>query len=142
MRSTICGIFYIMPNKRSRKNGKKRFHCPYCQARLWRMGSPKHYIYYQGISEIQKNLNISRKKASFLQNKNNTYLDRSSWIEDFCCQQHGKMWLKISCKEDSPMEISLANEYDWKNTTGTINPNIPNPSVSEFSYSMSRGNKI
>lgn len=131
-----------MPNKRSRKNRKQRFNCPYCQARLWRMGSPKHYIYYQGISEIQKNLNISRKKASFLKNQNNTYLDRSSWIEDFCCQQHGKMWLKISCKVDSPMEVSIANEYDWKNTTGTINPNIPNPSVSEFSYAMSRGNKI
>ena len=131
-----------MPNKRSRKNKKQQFYCPYCQARLWRTGSPKHYIYYQGISEIQKNLNISRKKANFLINQNNTYLDRSSWIEDFCCEQHGKMWLKISSKVNGLMEVSLANENDWKNTTGTINPNIPNPSVSEFSYLMSRKTKI
>ena len=131
-----------MPNKRSRTQRTKQFYCPYCQARLWRAGSPKHYIYYQGISEMQKNLNISRKRASFLKTQNNTYLDRSSWIEDFCCERHGKMWLKISCKVDSPMEVSLANENDWKNTTGTINPNIPNPSVSEFSYLMSRKPKI
>ena len=131
-----------MPNKRSRKYKKPQFYCPYCQTRLWRTGSPKHYIYYQEISEIQKNLNISRTKANFLKNKHNTYLDRTSWIEDFLCEQHGKMWLKISYKVDLSMEISLATEKDWKNTTGTINPNIPNPSVSEFSYSMSRGAKI
>ena len=130
-----------MPNKRSRKR-KQQFYCPYCQTRLWRAGSPKHYLYYQEVSEIQKNLNLSRKKASFLINQNNTYLDKSSWIEDFCCEQHGKIWLKISRKVDRPMEISLASEDDWKNTTGTINPNIPNPSVSEFTYSMSRRPKI
>ena len=131
-----------MPNKRSRKNRKQKFYCPYCQTRLWRMGSPKHYIYYQQISEIQKHLNISRKKATFLKTQHNTYLDRSSWIEDFCCRQHGKIWLKIAYKADLPMKVSLANEDDWKNTTGTINPNYPNPSVSEFSYSMSRRPKI
>ncbi len=48
------------------------------------------------------------------------------------------MWLKISRKADHKMEVSLASEDDWKNSTGTINPNFPNPSVSEFSYSMSR----
>ncbi len=131
-----------MPNKRSRKHKKQKFYCPYCQERLWRAGSPKHYIYYQEISEIQKNLNISRKKASILKNQNTVYLDRNSWIEDFFCEQHGKMWLKISCKVDRPMEVSLASKDDWKNTTGTINPNLPNPSVSEFSYYMSRKPRI
>ena len=131
-----------MPNKRSRKYKKPKFYCPDCQRRLWRTGSPKHYIYYQEISDIQKNLNISRKKASFLKTQNTTYLDRSSWIEDFFCEQHGKMWLKISCKAERPMEVSLASEDDWKNTTGTINPNFPNPSVSEFTYFMSRKPRI
>ncbi len=131
-----------MPGKRKRKQTKQKFDCPYCQTKLWRMGSPKHYIYYQEISEVQKNLNISRKKASLLIAQNNTYLDQNSWIEDFYCQQHGKMWLKISRKVGLPMEVSLATDNDWKNSTGTINPNFPNPSVSEFSYSMSRKPRI
>lgn len=129
-----------MPNKRSRK---RKFYCPYCQTQLWRMGSPKHYLFYQEVSEIQENLNITRKKASLLMNQNrNTYLDKSSWIEDFCCEQHGKIWLKISQKVDHPLKVTLATEEDWQKTTGTINPNIPNPSVSEFTYSMSRRPKI
>ena len=131
-----------MPGKRSRKGTKQIFNCPYCHTKLWRMGSPKHYIYYQEISEVQKKLNISRKKASLLIAQDNTYLDRSSWIEDFCCEQHGSMWLKIYHKIDSSMKISIATAEDWKQSTGTINPNFPNPSVSEFSYSMSRKPRI
>lgn len=131
-----------MPGKRSRKNKKHKFLCPNCQTRLWRTGSPKHYIYYQELSQIQKNLNVSRKKASFIKAQHDTYLDRSTWIEDFYCEQHGKMWLKVSCKADHSMTISKVSDDDWKNTTGTINPNFPNPSVSEFSYSMSRRPKI
>lgn len=127
-----------MPGKRSRKRDRQKFSCPYCQMRLWRMGSPKHYLYYQEISQLQKKLNIPRKKASLLIAQNNTYLDRSTWIEDFVCEQHGKMWLKIHCSADEPMKVFLATEDDWKNSTGTIDPHRPNPSVSEFSYSMSR----
>lgn len=131
-----------MPGKRSRKGTKQKFNCPYCHTKLWRMGSPKHYIYYQEISEVQKILNISRKKASLLMAQKNTYLDQSSWIEDFCCEQHGSMWLKISHKIDSSMKISLATADDWKQSTGTVNPDFPNPSVSEFSYFMSRKPRI
>lgn len=131
-----------MPGKRKRKQAKENFNCPYCQTKLWRMGSPKHYLYYQEISDVQKNLNISRKKASLLIAKNNTYLDRNSWIEDFFCEQHGTIWLKISHKVEHPIQVSLASADDWKNSTGTINPNLPNPSVSEFSYSMSRKPRI
>ena len=131
-----------MPGKRSRKRTKQKFSCPYCQSQLWRMGSPKHYLYCQEISEVQKQFNISRKKASLLLSQNNTYLDRNSWIEDFCCEQHGKMWLKISKKVDNSMKVSLATDEDWKRSTGTINPNFPNPSVSEFSYSMSRKPRV
>lgn len=131
-----------MPGKRSRARTKQNFNCPYCHTKLWRMGSPKHYLYYQEISEVQKNLNISRKKASWLIAQNNTYLDQSCWIEDFFCEQHGTMWLKISRKVDRPMEVSLAGADDWKKSTGTINPDFPNPSVSEFTYSMSRKPRI
>jgi hypothetical protein len=127
-----------MPGKRSRKNKKPEFNCPYCQTKLWRIGSTKHYLYYQELSEVQKNLNISRKKASLLIAQNNTYLDQSTWIENFVCEEHGTMWLKISRRLEQPIEISLASDNDWQKSTGTINPNFPNPSVSEYSYSMSR----
>lgn len=131
-----------MPGKRSRKRRKQKFDCPYCQTKLWRVGSPKHYLYYQEISEVQQRLNISRKKASLLLAQQNTYLDRSSWIEDFVCIHHGSMWLKISQKSDCSTQVSLASSEDWQKSTGSINPNFPNPSVSEFSYSMSRKPRI
>ena len=131
-----------MPGKRSRKGEKQKFNCPYCHTKLWRMGSPKHYIYYQEISEVQKNLGISRKKASLLIAQKNTYLDKSSWIEDFYCEQHGTIWLKISSKTNSQIKVCLASPEDWRQSTGTIDPNFPNPSVSEFSYYMSRKPRI
>ena len=127
-----------MPGKRSRKRTNQKFSCPYCQTKLWRMGGPKHYLYYQQVSEVQKQLNISRKKAGLLIAQHKTYLDRNTWIEDFVCEQHGKMWLKIHRVTNCPMKVTLATESDWCNSTGTIDPNRPNPSVSEFSHSMSR----
>ena len=105
---------------------------------MWRIGSPKHYLYYQETSEVQKQLNIPRKKAGLLIAEHKTYLDRNVWIEDFVCEQHGKMWLKIHRKTDRSFGVSLASEVDWRKTTGTIDPNRSNPSVSEFSCSMSR----
>lgn len=127
-----------MPGKRSRKRTQQKFSCPYCQTKLWRMGSPKHYLYYREVSEVQQQLNIPRKKASLLIAQNKTVLDRSIWIEDFVCEQHGKMWLKITNNSDRSVTVTLASDKDWEKTTGTIDPNCPNPSVSEFSYSMSR----
>ena len=127
-----------MPGKRSRRRTRQKFNCPYCQTRLWRMGSPKHHLYYQEVSEVQKQLNIPRKKAGLLMAQHKTYLDRNTWIEDFVCEQHGKMWLKIHRSTDSSIKVSLATERDWRSSTGTIDPNRPNPSVSEFSRSMSR----
>jgi hypothetical protein len=131
-----------MPAKRSRKNKKQVFNCPFCQDKLWRVGSPKHYLYYREVAELQENLNISRKKASLLIAQNNTYLDKNTWIESFFCQEHGTMWLKLSHKVEQPIKISLANDDDWQRSSGTINPNFPNPSVSEYSYYMSRKPQI
>ena len=74
--------------------------------------------------------------------KNSTYLDTNTWIEEFCCQTHGTVWLKVSSQNNSTLKTSLATSNDWKRSTGTIDPRFPNPSVSEFSYSMSRKPKI
>ena len=128
-----------MPNQRKNRSKTQKFWCPHCQRRLWRLGSQKHYVFYHDISEIKKNLNITRKKASFLVNQSNPYIDRNSWIEEFFCEGHGKIWMRLSKKTDGTIVALLAKSSDWECTTGTTNPNVPNPSVSEFSYRMSRG---
>ncbi len=127
-----------MPNKRSKRKKTQQFDCIYCQQRLWRLGSPKHYLFYTESSEIKQNLNISRKNASFLSAQNSVYIDPNSWIEEFFCEEHGKMWMLVSKKADGQLVAVLPRSNDWNRTTGTINPDMPNPSVSEFSYYMSR----
>lgn len=126
-----------MPGKRSNRNKVKHFHCPYCERRLWRSGSPKHFLYYLEASEIQRNVEMSRKSAMLLANKGE-YVDNKAWIEEFFCGDHGKLWIKISRKKDGTQVTTLATSKDWQQTTHTIQPDMPNPSVSEFTYRMSR----
>lgn len=126
-----------MPGKRSKFKNAQRFYCPYCERRLWRLGSPKHFLYYLGASEIQQNVNMPHKSAMFLANKG-AYVDNNSWIEDFFCGDHGKLWLKVTRKTCNNLVTTLATSKDWQQTTHTILPDTPNPSVSEFTYRMSR----
>ena len=127
-----------MPHKRRNRNKKSNFYCIHCCQRLWRLGSQKHYLFYEGVSEIKKNLNISRKNASFLAANGISYIDKKSWIEEFFCKEHGKMWLRVSKKADGKFVTSSVKSDDWNRTTHTINPDTANPSVSEFTYRMSR----
>lgn len=126
-----------MPGKRSNRKETNHFCCPYCDRRLWRLGSPKHFVFYLEAAEIQKNVHISRKSATFLANKG-TYVDRNCWIEDFFCGEHGKFWMKVTRDKSDKLVATIASTDDWQHSTKTINPEIPNPSVSEFSYRISR----
>lgn len=127
-----------MVNKRSKRSTNHKFRCPYCQQRLWRQGSPKFNLFYQGALEIRQNLHLTPKKAGFLAAQNSTCLDTNRWIEEFFCPEHGIMWLLISRQPDGKFIYNIAEERDWRRTNKTINPNTPNPSVSEFTYKMSR----
>ncbi len=127
-----------MANKRSKRKKIQHFLCPFCQIRLWRLGSPKYYSFYQNAAEIRRNLKISNKKASFLAAQNSAYLDPNSWIEEFFCNEHGRMWLLISRQSDENILYRLARREDWERTNKTIDTTKPNPSVSEFTYRMSR----
>jgi hypothetical protein len=80
---------------------------------------------------------MSRKSAEFLATKG-AYIDNSSWIEEFFCGEHGKLWMKVTKKAGSIIVATLATSKDWPQTTRTILPDTPNPSVSEFTYRMSR----
>ncbi|MEL7077381.1 MAG: hypothetical protein AAFY50_00720 [Cyanobacteria bacterium J06648_1] len=126
-----------MPNKRSNRRKTKKYFCPYCEQRLWRLGNSKHNLYYQDAEEIRSNTGIPLKKAKLLSLQSSTYLDLNKWIESFCCPSHGMMWLLISIKEKS-YEYRLATGNDWLRTDKTIDPRIGNPSVSEFTLRMSR----
>lgn len=66
------------------------------------------------------------------------YLDTNSWIEEFFCEKHGKVWLRLSKQADGQLQAMLAKSQDWKRTNNTVNPDISNPSVSEFSRRISR----
>ncbi|NJL83827.1 MAG: hypothetical protein HC890_14455 [Chloroflexaceae bacterium] len=127
-----------MPNKRSDRKKTPKFYCPYCSERLWRVGSPKHHLYYQDSLSISKNCNISRKNSKFLANKGE-YVDQNQWLEEFFCGDHGKIWLLLAKRDNGVIEASLPQDQHWQQTTGTFDPDRPNPSVSEYSYRMSRG---
>ncbi len=65
-------------------------------------------------------------------------VDRASWLEEFFCEQDGKMWLHLTKQEEGNIVMKIANEHHWKRSTRMIDPTKPNPSVSEFTYRMSR----
>ncbi|MGL5034865.1 MAG: hypothetical protein ACRC6M_13795, partial [Microcystaceae cyanobacterium] len=118
-----------MANKRSRRTKTPKFNCPYCDRRLWRVGTGKHYIYAQGAEEVQAQFNLSKKNAGLLTSQNTVQVDRGAWIEEFFCEVDGKMWLQLTKKEDGEIAVKVADEKHWKRSTRTIDPNKPNPSV-------------
>ena len=126
-----------MPNKRSKRKKTRKYFCPYCEERLWRSGGVKYYLYYKDAEEIRHNTGITMKKAKLLSLQSTTYLDRSKWIESFCCPNHGLMWFIVSIRSDW-YEYNLAQEKDWLKTNRTLDPRISNPSVGEFTLRMSR----
>jgi hypothetical protein len=130
-----------MSNKRSRRKTIQKFFCPFCndcETRLWRLGSPKHHVFYRNASEIRQNLQLSAKKAAFLASQNSTHLDTNTWLEEFFCPTHGKMWLYLSRQNQQELIYRTATREDWQQTNKTYDPTNPHPSVSEFSYRMSR----
>jgi hypothetical protein len=62
--------------------------CPFCQKRLWHLGSDQYYDFL------------------FFQNK--LSLDYSSWIEEFFCEEHGKLWMQITKQADGTLSGTLA----------------------------------
>jgi hypothetical protein len=127
-----------MPNKRKSRGQVLKVSCPCCEQRLWRLGSTKYHLFYTHRDEIKKELGITLKKASFLASQTSAFVDSDRWIEEFFCENHGTMWMQISKKPDGTTTAVPARASDWMRTTKTIDPNFPNPSVSEFTYSMAR----
>lgn len=127
-----------MPNKRSNRKNIKHFFCPFCDTRLWRLGSQKYHLFYKNKTEMRENLRISAKNAAFLAAQQSTCVDQNVWLEEFFCGEHGTMWLKISRQESGELASQLAQREDWQKTHKTFNPDCIHFSVSEYSYRMSR----
>jgi hypothetical protein len=126
-----------MANKRSKRANIQKFYCPYCERRLWRLGGPRHFLYYNNATEILNNLDITRKRATLLATQG-AYVDRLTWLEELFCGEHGKIWMRLRQNDEGAISFKIASDADWRNSTGTLDPNAPNPSVSEFTFRMSR----
>lgn len=124
-----------MPHKRKRK---QKLYCIHCQRPLWRLESPKYHLYYQGVEEIKNRLQISHKKASFLAAGSRSCIDSNTWLEEFLCQEDGRYWLLVSRQPNGELTVAPAKSKDWNCATRVIDPDVPNPSVSEFTLRASR----
>lgn len=99
-----------MPEKCSKHKNVQRFYCAYCNRRLWSLGNPKHFLFYLGETENWQNV-----------------VDSNSWIEEFYCGEHGKLWMKLSRKTGSMPVAALATSRDWQQTTHKLQPDTSNP---------------
>ncbi len=128
-----------MAGKRSNRKTPK-FYCPHCQKQLWRLGSTKHFLFFEGPQEIREHFKLSRKLSSFLVAQNPVQIDNEEWIEEFFCELHGNMWLHIKKENDGTLQsLGIASRSIWKRSVKTYDPDLPNTSVGEYSYKMSRG---
>lgn len=95
-----------MLKKRSNRRNQ-RFYCPYCDRRLWILGSSKRLLLYLNAAQIQQNLNISRKIEVSLATKG-ACVDENSWLEEFFCGEDGKLWLKVVVNTSFEVEANFA----------------------------------
>lgn len=128
----------IMPHKRNRKTNGHFFYCPHCYSQLWRVGKYKYYLFHQGKIEIQNGLNLTHKQASFLASQNPIIVNNKFWIEEFFCKKDGKIWMCLQRYSCGKISARLATREDWKRTSQTPDPELPNSTVSEFTHRMSR----
>lgn len=89
-----------MSCKRKGKTNQK-FYCPYCQQRLWRLGSSKYYLLSQRRAASQ-----SSRLSDFSASQNFVCANRSFWLEEFYCEEHGELWMLLSKAFDGRFAIA------------------------------------
>ncbi|WP_287129560.1 hypothetical protein [Candidatus Cyanaurora vandensis] len=91
------------------------------------------------VQAVMAATGFNRKRAMLL-TRQGVYVDHSRWIESFFCPTHGTMWLIVNKDKDTgEHEVRVPNDQEWEKTCGLIDPNQPNPSVSQYSWQSSRG---
>jgi hypothetical protein len=89
-----------MSRQRKGKTTQK-FYCPFCQQRLWRLGSQKYYLISQGKAESQ-----SSHPSKFTASQKIVNAARDCWLEEFYCEEHGKLWMLLSKAFDDSLAIA------------------------------------
>lgn len=112
--------------KLSEHQNVQRFCCPYCERRLWSLGSPERFLYYSGGAEIRQNVNMLHKSAIFMDNtsacaESNSWTEEFLWIEEFLCGDHGKLWMKVNRKTCDTVVATIASQTRWA-TNDPLNP--------------------
>ena len=130
-----------MTRKRNRPANRVEIDCPNCDMRLWRGCGQKHYIFSSNAEQTRALTGLTRKKAALMHMTTNTWVDRSRWIESFFCTDHGQVWIICTRDDEGRVTGEAAPPRLWQQTTGTIDPTRPNPSVSEFTYRSSRATR-
>ncbi|AGY60385.1 hypothetical protein [Gloeobacter kilaueensis] len=131
-----------MARKRNRSLNRVEVNCPFCTSRLWRGCGQKHFIFSSNAEQTRELTGLTRKKAVLLHSHTATWVDRSRWIESFFCTDHGQVWIICTRNSDGQVTGETAPPRLWQQTTGTLDPSRPNPSVSEFTYRMSRRTSV
>jgi len=84
-----------MPKKLSTHKSIQRVCCPKCKRRLWCLDSPKHFLSYTGVPDVQQNITGARQKTLFLLAECDN-IDTNSWLEEFICGKHGKLRVRVT----------------------------------------------
>jgi hypothetical protein len=127
-----------MTERRNRRRKRVTANCPECDQRLWRLNSERHYLFASGARQMQELSGLTRKKAILFNSQTPTFVDRRQWLEEFFCRDHGHQWLLLKQDEEGFVSATIPDANVWNQTTGTIDPRKPNPSVSEFTFRASR----
>lgn len=63
----------------------QKFSCPFCQQRLWRLGSKPSFL-FEGTNLKSNN----------------------AWLEDFFCEEHGRIQMRLTKTTDLTLKAELA----------------------------------
>lgn len=95
-----------MSRPRKEKKTTEKFHCPFCQQRLWRLGSPKYYLLSQSRAESQCSCPSKLSASQTIVNVN-----PDCWLEEFFCEEHGNLWMLLSKTSDGRLAIASIENY-------------------------------
>lgn len=92
---------------------RKKFYCPCCQRRLWRVGG---YKFYQGQSKRGEALTLISEKDNSLTHSTPSLANQQVWLEEFFCEEDGKIWMYLSKSEEGVLSYQLADQEQWRHT--------------------------
>ena len=98
---------------------RKKFYCPCCQRRLWRVGG---YKFYQGQSKRGEAVTLISKKDNLLTHSTPSLANQQVWLEEFFCEEDGKIWMYLSKSGEGVLSYQLAEQEQWRHTARVSEP--------------------